>query len=967
MNVSREIHLEEYLIAGTDPDVVALYQELPARAQDLRFGLIEDEIVILDTETTGLNPESCSLIEIAAIRMKGGEVVAEFHTYVNPGKRIPPEITELTGITDDDVADAPSPRDAVARFAEFAGGLDLVAHNASFDRDFIMRQAQPGALMGNWVDTLALSQIALPRFKTHRLLDLARAFNLHTPTHGATDDTKTLGQLWRILLAAIQAMTPGLATRIAELSPETAWPLRPYFIQASLQHPGVDFSLKSNRAERTQGSALPPRPDADEVSLSFFEESEIAHIFSSGGPVGLMYPEYEQRENQLAMATEVAASLREGDIRVIEAGTGVGKSMAYLMPLALAARENNITVGVATKTNALMDQLVYQELPRLHDALGGLRYVALKGYDHYLCLRKLENKARATHSNADTINLIATFLSFTAQTSHGDIDAININRIRLSRADVQANPHDCLKKRCPFFPRLCYLHGARKTAGSADIVVTNHALLFRDMQADNGILPPIRHWVIDEAHSVEEEARKQLSCGVSSRELEYALQRLVGNKGGVITRVRRQADKLDGGNILYGVTADIENRIGQIQSTAAAFFSLVEDLSDGKSHGSSPYAREDVWIDPNIRKNPEWSELCAPGYQLAESLNGLNRRIADLVSMLEQFEGAFANQLAELSVTQNEIQTAAVALRLVLDGTDERFVYAAKLDGNQRFSSQTLEALRLDVGESLLEDFYPNIRSLVFTSATLSTAQKDPFSHFARATGLDRVQDKHVLYATFDSGYNYDQNMTVLLPDDMPEPNSPDYHEDFARLLYEVHTAMGGSVLTLFTNRKEMESFYRELKPKLADVGIDLVAQTRGMSTKSLRDRFIADENLSMFALKSFWEGFDAPGDTLRCVIIARLPFGRPDDPVTREHEIREGRVAWRRYSLPAAIMELKQAAGRLIRNSTDSGWLILADARLQTKSYGSSFLRAMPTSDIRTLDTSQIARLIEEQSPGLV
>ena len=170
-----------------------------------------------------------------------------------------------------------------------------------------------------------------------------------------------------------------------------------------------------------------------------------------------------------------------------------------------------------------------------------------------------------------------------------------------------------------------------------------------------------------------------------------------------------------------------------------------------------------------------------------------------------------------------------------------------------------------------------------------------------------------------------------------------------------------------FTNRREMEAFYRELKPLLANEGIELVAQTRGTSTKSLRDRFLSDRNLSMFALKSFWEGFDAPGDTLRCVIIARLPFSRPDDPITREREVRDGRAAWGRYSLPEAVMDLKQAAGRLIRNSTDSGWLVLADARLQTKNYAKSFLRAMPTPDIRTLATDEIARLMETQEPGAV
>lgn len=969
MVVSREIRLNEFLTAGTDDDVSNMYRQLPEHARELQFGLIEDEVVVLDTETTGLNPSSCSLLEIAAIRMRGGETVGTFQTFVDPGRAIPAEITELTGITQADIAGAPTPREAVEALAEFAGNCNLVAHNASFDQQFIMRQANPGELPGQWIDTLSLSQIVLPRLKSHRLLDLAAAFGLSTPTHRAMDDTVALGALWRILLAGIQAMTPGLAARIAELSPQTDWPLRPYFAQAALEHPGVDFSLRRNRTERTQGTSLPPRPDADDIPLSFCDESRIDEAFSPTGALGSMYSDYEERQEQLGMAHEVASCLREGDIRVIEAGTGVGKSMAYLVPVAFGAHENKVTMGVATKTNALMDQLVYHELPRLNSALGQeLSYIALKGYDHYLCLRKLEHMARADQGdNCDVISMIATLLNFTAQTSHGDLDALNISWVRLPRGDIQANANDCLKKRCPYFPRRCFLHGARHAATSADIVVTNHALLFRDMQADNGILPPIRHWIIDEAHGVEGEARRQLSSSITSRELEITLGHLSNPKSGIMARVRKRADKLEGGDMLYGVTADIENRIGQIQLVAAEFFTALTELPSPNARDRGSYNIVTVWISDEMRRGHTWRELCVPGTKLADLLWGLNGHLADLISMLEQFEGEFVNQLAELSGITANVKGAVDALRLILDGTDERYVTSLQIDRNPRYPMQALEAMRLDIGESLATDLYPQTRSLVFTSATLATAEREPFAHFLRATGLDRVTDKPVYTSIFASGYDYDHNMSVLLPSDMPEPNAPDYHEAFAQLLYEVHVAMGGSVLTLFTNRREMESFYRELKPRLANEGIDLIAQTRGTSTKSLRDRFLSDRSLSMFALKSFWEGFDAPGDTLRCVIIARLPFSRPDDPIAREREARDGRAAWGRYSLPEAVMDLKQAAGRLIRNSTDSGWLVLADARLQTKNYAKSFLRAMPTQDIRTLTISEIARLMETQEPGSV
>lgn len=967
MSNSPDINIEEYLIAGTDADVVALYRDLPLRAQEETFGLFEDDVVILDTETTGLDPSHDQLLEIAAIRMSGPHIVDEFQTFVNPSCPIPEEIVELTGITREDVQDAPGQREAVSLLAHFAGSCTLVAHNADFDRAFIMRQAQPGCLMGNWVDTLALSRICLPRLKTHRLADIARAFGMHAPSHRATDDTRALATLWRILLVAIQSLPAGLCASIAALSPQVAWPLRVYFSQAAQEKPGVDFSLRAARDNRLRTAGVTPRQDADDVACVFSSDEEIEDAFDDAGIAGSMYESYEQRSEQVAMAKEVAAALRDEDLRVLEAGTGVGKSMAYLLPCALGAQENKITIGVATKTNALMDQLVYHELPRLAKALGGLSYIALKGYGHYPCLRKLERMARESEDDeVPVIQMIATLLVYTTQTSWGDLDAINLHWPGLPRSLVEANPHDCLKTRCPFYPRRCYLHGARKIATGADIVVTNHALLFRDMQADNAILPPIRHWIIDEAHSVETEARRQLSYSVCAHDLEITLGRIANPKSGITAQVRNAADKLEGGEMLYGITADIEGRIQNIQSLATEFFSSLKELPTRDSYNAGGYSQMTIWIGEELRDDVFWIGLCKSGRILSDELMSLNGRLCDLTSMIEQFEGAFSNQQAALSSLASEIKSNAEALSLVLDGTDTSYVYSTRIDRNRERDIETLSAERLDIGKTLAECFYPQVKSIVFTSATLATAGKNPFSHFMRTAGLDLMPQERVSTQMLASSYDFDRKMTILLPSDMPEQGSQLYHAELARLLTSAHLALGGSVLTLFTNRREMETFYRELKPHLKESGLELIAQTRGTSTKSLHDRFLADKNLSLFALKSFWEGFDAPGDTLRCVIIVRLPFGRPTDPIAREREAREPRGAWRNHSLPEAIVDLKQAAGRLIRNSTDTGWLILADSRLQSKNYASSFLRAMPTSDIRTLSIDDIAETMRNQTPGL-
>ncbi len=952
---------KSYLIAGTDEDVVAWYTGL-AEAGQANFELLEDEIVVMDTETTGLDFHTDKLIEIAACIMRGPEIVDRFQTFVNPGRKIPKEISELTHITNEDVANAPDPSLAVELFAQFADDRNIVAHNASFDKHFIMQEAVPGAITGKWMDSLALARIVLPRIRSHRLADLTHAFGLTSGTHRADADVEATAQLWRVLMAAVHSLQGGLAQQIASLSPHSDWPLRHLFSLAALAQPGEhEWRLHSSRAGRVVHSKEFVLDEEDAPPVCVFPRREqIENAFSKEGTAGRMYPNYEPRPEQLDMALEVTEAFATSTHRSLEAGTGVGKSMAYLLPSAIIAMANNTTIGVATKTNSLMDQLVYNELPRLKGALPGLRYVALKGYDHYPCLRKVQSMMREvdTPRKAEVIEMIATLMVYTSQSSWGDLDALNLYWNGLPRYAIEANSADCLKSRCTFYPGLCYLHGARRMARDAHIVVTNHALLFRDVQLDNGILPPIKRWIVDEAHAAEGEARRQMSHSIAARDLDALMIRL-GGKHGALAALRSKAMESDGGVILQGKAAELETQVVAVQSMGANFFSIVKDLQElNESRGV--YDRMTLWIGPQVRKAGAWLALEAPGKSLLKKLDELERGLSSLISSLEQFEELAAQQ-ADFNNAACRLEEMRIALELVLRGDDDSFVYSAQLNRNPDKVAEELHASYLEIGKALDADFYPNVESIVFTSATLATGGKTPFQYFEHGAGLDALDAGEHSCRRMASSYDFDKNMKVLLPKGFSEPNAPQYREQLAQLLVDVHVAMGGSVLTLFTNRRDMEQLYKQLKPVLHEQGIELIAQSKGISTKNLKDRFIAEHDLCLFALRSFWEGFDAPGDTLRCVIIPRLPFGRPDDPISRERELREGRAAWGRYSLPEAVMDLKQAAGRLIRNSTDSGYLVLADARLQTKGYGKTFLNALPTTNIRTLPLPQLCEVIRD------
>ncbi|MDR2492739.1 MAG: hypothetical protein LBD25_04690, partial [Coriobacteriales bacterium] len=488
--------LARALIAGTDDDVARRYASLAERAETMQFGFAEPEYVVVDTETTGFSPTSDALIEIAAAIMDGPTIRGRLTTYVDPGRPIPRPITELTGIADADVRGAPSAAEAIEELAAFAGARPVIAHNAGFDQGFIQAFA-PARLSGTpllsdqpWIDTVEIARIALPRLRLHNLEVLSAAFcPAHRSSHRAADDVESLCSIWRVLLVALSDLPQGLPHLIAKLSEQTPWGARDVFRMVArdqaaqsgrTEAASLRFSLGTTRRERTGTLKKREKIDGTELdggilNLVAIERDELEHAFTREGLAGVMYKDYEPRAEQVQMAVSVAEACTTATHRVIEAGTGVGKSMAYLLPMALFARRNRVTCGIATKTNALLDQLVYHELPRLTAALGSsglagghrtapdapdapdapeapeapdapdasdapdapdeLSYVALKGYEHYPCLRKLMRLARQDHAYRTTapLVLVGQLLAYVSQSATGDIDPLPLRWQELAR------------------------------------------------------------------------------------------------------------------------------------------------------------------------------------------------------------------------------------------------------------------------------------------------------------------------------------------------------------------------------------------------------------------------------------------------------------------------------------------------------------------------------------------------------
>lgn len=966
--------LDELLLPGTPDSVAARYHSLASRAETASFGLLEQDVVVLDTETTGLSFKTSELTEIAAARLNGREVVDTFRTFVHPGRPIPPEIMRLTGITNADVASAPRPGEAVAQLAEFVDGSMIVAHNASFDRGFIERARPQGPVTDLWVDSLALSRIALPCLSNHRLSDMASAFGQAGVSHRALDDVMALCGMWRIFLTALTDLPHGLLSALADMHPQVKWAYRPIFSQLALAEAGTTLDLRHERRELVSGAVREARPDpAEDLRLLHAPTLEqIADDFSATGLVSQLYDAFEARPEQAEMAEEVRAALESSTHRAIEAGTGVGKSMAYLIPLVRFAQANNITVGVATKTNALTDQLVAHELPALARTMpGGVTFTSLKGYDHYPCLRRLE---QARHMGelpieladdhgrhrtdsaiaADMLSAIASTYTYVCQYPAGDIDSLGIRWRSVPRKLLTCNSVECTRTRCPYFPDLCPVHAARKLASASDVVVTNHSLLLRNVSAEGKVLPPIRHWVVDEAHAFEAEARSQWALEASAPNARRAFEQLGNVRSGSIHSLMVQMGNTEASTLVNGLLTKAAFALERAQISVGELFDEVRGLSEVAPR-SAGYDQVTVWLGPDVRQMLAFARVAEKG---KAAYDRLDEAVKCLTEAREKVNEAVSQPAADLGDGIRDLDEISRAIRLAVDGEDKTFFHSAQFSRDKRrIGQEGLLSEKLDIGAELAERWLPEMMSVTFTSATIAVA--DDFKHFNHAVGFDLLPPGRHRALRLASSYNYDEHMQVIVARDLPQPNDPSYLVALEELLFDLHRAMDGSVLTLFTNRREMERLHASLAPRLADIGLDLGMQERGAAGRQVRERFLSDKRASLFALKSFWEGFDAAGETLRCVVIAKLPFASPNDPLSKEREQREDR-AWWRYQLPEAVLNVKQAAGRLIRTSSDQGILVLADSRIVSKRYGRQFVKSLPSTNVAELSCAVVPRFVE-------
>jgi ATP-dependent DNA helicase DinG len=614
---------------------------------------------------------------------------------------------------------------------------------------------------------------------------------------------------------------------------------------------------------------------------------DIAEIFSPDGALAARLPGFSYRAAQQEMATLVAEALASGKNAAIEAGTGIGKTFAYLVPVLVSGRRAIVSTG----TRTLQDQLFARDLPLLGALLGRpARIALLKGRNNYLCWHRLEAALHDGTRDASTLAELRAISNWGRASARGDLTELqDLEDDDSLRGAITSTVDNCLGQRCEFYDR-CFVAAARRDAQQADVVIVNHHLLLADLALKEGgfgeLLPGVDAVIVDEAHQLPDVAQQFFGLSASTRELESLLRDLVAES--------RAA----------GIAGDIDEVTSEASRVVLALRRIALSLEPGRlPWAAAPTALRDAL--PDVRRALE---------ALQESLDGLADASAGLASCAQRCGDAAARV---------------------------RFIAAADSSDGLRWievsaSSVAAHWTPLDVGAALAARIEAQGGAWVFASATLAVG--DDFGHFLRRVGVD-AQITRVLPSPFD----YERNARLYVPEALPDPADELYVEQLMGAVWPLIDAARGGAFLLFTSYRALnraEAWLARHTPP----GRVLV-QGRG-SRSELLNEFRSDGNAILLGTGSFWQGVDVRGPALRVVMIDKLPFAVPNDPLVQariESIRRAGGDAFTEFQLPQAVLALKQGVGRLIRDFDDRGLVVLGDPRLRSRGYGRLFLASLP------------------------
>ncbi|MCH1624716.1 ATP-dependent DNA helicase DinG [Fredinandcohnia quinoae] len=905
---------------------------------------MKNRFVVVDLETTGNIPKKDDkIIQFAAVVIEDGEIVERFASFVNPNRDIPQFIEQLTGISNDVVANAPEFSIIAPEIISLFEDSYFVAHNVPFDLSFLQIEFENcGYEFFDCltIDTVELSRIMLPWADSYKLGQLAESFSLvHDNPHQADSDAEVTAEILLKIFAKLNKLPLVTLRKLLSLSKHLKSDL--YEILEEIITKRSEFLDEEKEYDVYRGLALKKCTVEKDSFISDLENVKLSNILE----------DVSLRQGQLEMLTFILNAMETNQHALVEAGTGIGKTLAYLLPSIYFAKINERVV-ISTHTIQLQQQLLERDIPKIKEIFPfPINIALLKGIGHYLSLRKFEQVLYEESDNYDENLSKAQILIWLTETETGDIDEIHLpSGGKILWEKVKCNRTENTIRDCPWESR-CFYKRARKQAEKADIIITNHALLYSNIMNNHAYLPSYQYIIVDEAHHLEPIGRKYLGQKVNYIQFHSIITQIgILDSHGLLMQSKKIFTNVGLDDSSFQL---IDILIKELKINISDLFRSIHNMVIKNNKQNDNTYRIQYLLDSSKESGGIWQEIL-------ELQSRIKIHFKEIIVSVRLQQDVFSNYdsmttplhkgiVHDYFASYEELGAAIIELEKFLLDNQKKYISWIELDPKGPLNSANLYREPIEIADRLADTFYQNKKSVILTSATLTI--DNTFEYVIEKNGLTDFQPLTLL---LKSTFDYKNQAKIMIPNDMPVINSvpiDEYVHSLALQIAEIAIRTNGRMLVLFTSYEMLKSTYEILKKILILDNFILIAQgISGGSRTKLTKNFQAFDKAILLGTNSFWEGVDIPGDDLSALIMVRLPFAPPNDPVfsTRAKMITEaGGDPFHELSLPEAVIRFKQGVGRLIRSENDKGILFIMDRRITTTSYGKKFLSSLPTMTI--------------------
>ncbi|WOV89078.1 ATP-dependent DNA helicase DinG [Sporosarcina oncorhynchi] len=913
---------------------------------------------VVDLETTGHSPlKGDRIIQIAIVFIKNGSIIKKYSSFVNPLRDIPVFIQHLTSISDNEVHSAPTFEEIARDVSEMLQDTIFVAHNTDFDLSFLQsefKRCQVQKWIGKQIDTVELSKILFPSSSSYRLQDLAEEFGIALPAaHRADDDAEATAHLLLIALSKLKT----LPEETLNLLHRRSFSLRSdisTLIYDALKVVRKQAGKKEYQLFRGIPYRSPKLPEGKASTRCQYpkDDNDKVRLLKKG------YELFEYRQSQLRFMDTVWSTLRNDSETIVEVPTGIGKTVSYLLPAAIHSVETGKPVVISTFTNHLVDKIMEDEVERIQNILDiNCTATVMKGKEQYIALGKFEELLRITDESYDETFSIMQILVWLTETTTGDVSELNvsgggqlfIDRIRkrtnhMATDEKMADYHQKMMQACQY----------------SDLIITNHSMLLSDSFREQKVFDQISGLIIDEAHQFPQIAARFNETVLSYMNWKYVMGQLGSDaEGQLLHQIMKMHSKFSSyGNYVFKHMMNSYESFTLAFDEVAGKLASLHDKDSKKQLGNRIiFSLDDTNGDDKLFK------------KMVDSMNVYIEDIERISDQLQVHKPVMSdNEIAfmeEWAYWSRELKIKAGEwIEVFLEKEQDRFTVWIEKD--KRSLPGSLHIVKSPIDPStVIQEFVSVMKNenvgIVWTSGTMTINEDERF--VAKQLGVE----ENTPLVVFGAPAHFYDKAGIFIVDDMPaiqQVSQHEYIEAVADAVVQTVIATGGRLFVLFTSQDMLRKTYELIVDSELLDDYALIAQgvSSGSRMKLLKSFRQFDKSV-LFGTNSFWEGVDVPGEALSAVIIVRLPFTSPDEMVFKARASKlteQGANPFTELALPEAILRFRQGFGRLIRSSEDRGFFIILDKRIETKSYGERFLKALPEVPIKKLSLEHMVNELE-------